>query len=396
MSDELPDGWSSTTLGAACTVKARIGWRGLSASEYTPDGPLLIAGKHIRAGQIDWDACDHLSDIRYDESPEIQLRCGDVILSKDGSIGNPALVESLPGRATINGTMMMLRPDEHQIHPDYLFQFVNGPAFSRMIAEKVSGSSIPHIFQRDIVHFPIVLPPVEEQRRISELLRSLDVVIEANLQVIEACKAVVDAYAAQLLADSQAADKTIRIDQLGPVVTGRTPPPTNAELWVGDLPFFTPGDLSDGIIGVANAQRSLDVHSNHGCRMLPAGSVLVTCIGSTIGKAGIGRVACVTNQQINAICCSPEVSGFVYLICRGLFEEIAANAGRQAVPIINKSTFSALRVAKRDLAEMREISEAVDKVDTQMSLARAILRSTKTLKANVTADLLSGRVRVPA
>lgn len=60
MSSKVPSEWEKSTLGAVSTVKARIGWRGLSSDEYTSSGPFLIAGKHIREGVIDWSRCDHL------------------------------------------------------------------------------------------------------------------------------------------------------------------------------------------------------------------------------------------------------------------------------------------------------------------------------------------------
>ena len=116
--------WRTEPLGKHCYIKARIGWRGLAASEYTDSGPFLIAGKHIESGCIDWDAADHISDFRYRESFEIALAEGDVILSKDGTIGRVARIDSLPGRATINGTMMLVRP-EREINYRFLFQHID-------------------------------------------------------------------------------------------------------------------------------------------------------------------------------------------------------------------------------------------------------------------------------
>ena len=61
-------------------------------------GPYLIAGKHIVNGRIDWQSCDHMSQWRYEESPEIALwRDGDVVVSKDGTIGRVARVDGTSG-----------------------------------------------------------------------------------------------------------------------------------------------------------------------------------------------------------------------------------------------------------------------------------------------------------
>ncbi len=168
----LPADWEVVRLGENAHIKARIGWRGLSADEYTSDGPLLVAGTHIKGARIDWTSCDHVSEFRYEESPEIQLQEGDVILSKDGTLGRIGLVERLPGRATINGTMMLVRPSRGVFEPKFLYHYLQGRNFRRFIKEKVSGSSVPHIFQRDMVRLLVPGPRLPEQRKIATILSS--------------------------------------------------------------------------------------------------------------------------------------------------------------------------------------------------------------------------------
>lgn len=82
---EIPVDWEIRRLGDYAYIKARIGWRGLSASEYTQEGPLLIAGNHINGSNIMWDKCDHVSQFRYNEYPEIKLKNDDIIISKNGT-----------------------------------------------------------------------------------------------------------------------------------------------------------------------------------------------------------------------------------------------------------------------------------------------------------------------
>lgn len=82
----LPSDWKICHLGDNAQISGRIGWRGLKQDEYTQAGPFLVAGKHIKAGRILWESCDHIQAARYEESPEIALENGDVIFSKDGSL----------------------------------------------------------------------------------------------------------------------------------------------------------------------------------------------------------------------------------------------------------------------------------------------------------------------
>jgi len=176
-------------LGDICYIKARIGWRGLSSSEYTEDGPYLIAGQHIRGGQITWDRCDHITEQRYLESHEIILRDGDVILTKDGTIGRVARIDGLPGESTINGTMMLVRP-LRKLDYRYLYHILNGRGFQKLIDDKVSGSSIPHLFQRDMVELKVELPSPDRQTKIAEILDTFDAAIRGTEAVVAKLKAM--------------------------------------------------------------------------------------------------------------------------------------------------------------------------------------------------------------
>ena len=169
---EFSGDWELATLGDSAYIKGRIGWKNLKQEEYTEEGPYLIAGKHISNGIIDWNKCDHISMERYDESPEIALKNNDIIFSKDGSLGNPAIIENLMSEATINGTMMLVRLDNTFIYPKYFYYILNSIYFEKLISELKSGSSIPHIFQRDIVSFKFPITEIKEQEKIASFFSS--------------------------------------------------------------------------------------------------------------------------------------------------------------------------------------------------------------------------------
>ncbi len=160
-------------LGNYATIKGRIGWRGLKQSEYVQNGPYLIAGKHINEGKVNWKQCDMITTERYEESMEIALKEGDVIFSKDGAIGNPALIYDLPNKATLNSTMMLLRP-KSGLDSEYLYQILISIYFDRLKYRCLSGSAIPHIFQGDMKNFEFPFPPLKEQQRAGRILKQFD------------------------------------------------------------------------------------------------------------------------------------------------------------------------------------------------------------------------------
>jgi type I restriction enzyme, S subunit len=171
---DLPEGWTSCNLDDHVYIAGRIGWRGLKAEEYTASGPILLSVPNLNHGDIvDFSKVNHLSSDRYDESPEIKLKEGDTLLVKDGAgIGKLGFVEHLPGEATVNSSLLVVRPHSDLLINKYLFYYLKGPQFQRLALQRITGSATPHLFQKDIKRLRILVPPPTEQRRIVERLQN--------------------------------------------------------------------------------------------------------------------------------------------------------------------------------------------------------------------------------
>ena len=132
-------------------------------------------------------------------------------------------------------------------------------------------------------------------------------------------------------------------------------------------------------------------------RPIRAGSVLFVCIGSTIGKVAQNIHDCATNQQINAVVPSSKHSdGFVYFALSFASDRIALLAGRQAVPIINKSLFSSVRLLVPKLPEQQRIASCLTSLDTLISLETQKLEALKTHKKGLMQQLFPSPEAVEA
>lgn len=164
-------GWDTRKLGDVAYLAGRIGWKGLTAKEYTKNGPLFLSVYSLNYGDyVDFrDAC-HISQDRYDESPEIMLQSGDVLICKDGAgIGKLGIIDKLPGPTTINSSLLLIRANA-SLHPKYLYHTLCGPLFQRVVQERIDGATTPHLYQREIRELEIPVPPLDEQRRIVAIL----------------------------------------------------------------------------------------------------------------------------------------------------------------------------------------------------------------------------------
>jgi type I restriction enzyme S subunit len=184
------DEWELVRLADHTTVKARLGWKGLKAEEYVEDGYIFLATPNLKANQIDFENVNYISKWRYDESPEIQLQEGDVLIVKDGStLGISNFVRRLPRPTTVNGSIAVVRT-RSSLHSEFLYHLVNGNAFQKLIELKKAGLGVPHLFQADLREFFVSLPPKAQQRKIARILTTVDNLIEKTEALIAKYQAI--------------------------------------------------------------------------------------------------------------------------------------------------------------------------------------------------------------
>lgn len=164
-----------------------------------------------------------------------------------------------------------------------------------------------------------------------------------------------------------------RLQDIGRLVTGKTPKSGVPEFEGIDVPFVSPPDFS-GSKWISKTVRSISEAGAQSVKgsLIPPNSVLVTCIGSDMGKAALTTSRCVTNQQINAVLVDksrfcPE---FVYYNLSLRKGEIRGLAGGSAQPILNKSAFGQICIEAPHLATQRAISAVLRPIDERIALLR--------------------------
>ena len=168
----MKKGWQEKKLGDVAELSGRIGWKGLTAKEYTKEGPLFLSVHSLNYGDyVDFRDAFHISQERYDESPEIMLQKGDILICKDGAgIGKVGMIGELPDKTTINSSLLLIRRNKEEIITKYLYFSLLSPGFQSIINSRLMGATTPHLYQRDIVDFPVFVPSLPEQQRIVSVL----------------------------------------------------------------------------------------------------------------------------------------------------------------------------------------------------------------------------------
>ena len=189
---ELPNDWTISRLGYEAWVRARLGWKGLKAEEYVDDGFVFLATPNIKGRHIDFDNVNYINKQRYEESPEIKLSEGDVLLAKDGStLGTVNLVRELPRPATVNSSIAVITPGEMLVGL-YLYYLFQSSYVTDLIQSIKGGMGVPHLFQEDLNKFRIPIPSISEQAAIAAFLDretgKIDALVEEQRRLIELLK----------------------------------------------------------------------------------------------------------------------------------------------------------------------------------------------------------------
>lgn len=168
--------WRYFNLMKNSKVKARIGWQGLKKSEYLDSGyALLVTGTDFDDGRVLWDGCHYVTRSRYEQDRNIQLQNNDILITKDGSLGKAALVQGLTKPATLNSGIFVIRPLQDAYDPVFVYQILSSFVFKNFLDRLSAGSTIIHLYQKDVGKFEFLLPPtIVEQKAIAEALSEMD------------------------------------------------------------------------------------------------------------------------------------------------------------------------------------------------------------------------------
>lgn len=190
---DIPKEWNVKILSKIIWLRARLGWKGLKAEEYVEFGYPFLSAFNINNNQLNWSELNYINKQRYDESPEIKLSVGDVIIVKDGAgIGKTARIDSLPyGESTVNSSLGVITPSETLAYC-YLYYFLLSNPFQNMVGFLKNGMGVPHLTQENMKSALIPIPPLSEQQIIASYLdtktQQIDSIISLKQQKIAELK----------------------------------------------------------------------------------------------------------------------------------------------------------------------------------------------------------------
>ena len=162
------DEWEQRKLGDRMYIKSRVGWQALTKDEYMSTGDYyLITGTDIDSNHtVDLSRSYYVSKERYEMDTNIQVKNGDIIITKDGTIGKVAMISGLDKPATLNSHLFVLRDQSGELDSNFFLQLLCSHIFEQFVESVKTGSTLTGLPQKTIVEFKFLYPSLAEQEKI--------------------------------------------------------------------------------------------------------------------------------------------------------------------------------------------------------------------------------------
>lgn len=402
----IPYDWEVFSVGNDCYIKARIGWQGLTTAEYLDHGEYgLITSTDIVDGKINWNTCWFVSEDRYRQDAKIQVRGNDVLISKDGTIGKVGIVKELPYPATLNSGVFVIRTNNSQQSQKGLSLAFISPFFADFIKRLTAGSTIVHLYQKDIVNYQYPLPPtVTEQERIVDALSSIDILIGALNEQIEKKRHIKQGTMQQLLTGKKRLAgftgewKEVRLGDVAKLKSGYAFKSTTYSN-IGTYKIITIANVQNGELDLSAYNKVVEIPSNiQEHQLLKKGDILVSMTGNVGRVCRVDDINCLLNQRVGVFALNNTIDAdYLYVILNSLdFEKEMIGKGHGAAqPNIGSSDIeSYCFIIPPTIAEQSAIAAVLSGMDTEIAALEQKRDKYIAIKSGMMQDLLTGKIRL--
>ena len=401
----IPEGWSARPLGDLCEIHGRIGFRGYTKADLVRkgEGAITFSPSDIDDQRISYKDCDYISWAKYIESPEIQVKEGDILFCKTASIGKCAQIWDLKEKATINPQFVLL--NDFKCNSSLLYYMLAFSSFQNRVLVITGGSTIPTISQEAMKKQLIPIPDdPDEQNRIAETLLSIDKIIGALDEAIAKKRQIKEGLMQQLLTGKTRLPgfngewEDIPFKSIYKYAKeGGTPSTGVAEYYnPAIVPFAKIEDLKDKYLTRVESYISESGVEHSSAWLIPVNSVILSN-GATLGEVSINKITTTTKQGILGIILKEDFSPeFIYYLFKGRsfrreMEKVTTHGTMDCAYLKDLNTIS-LRIPP--LTEQEAIASVISSVDKEIVGLESQRDKYALIKQGMMQELLTGKTRL--
>ncbi|MBZ9650715.1 restriction endonuclease subunit S [Psychroflexus montanilacus] len=321
-----------------------------------------------------------------------QFACSIMQVRRDGKM--PVAILKTYDKAIISQAYPVFKvKDESVLNPDYLMMWFKRKEFDREATFHAVGGVRGSLEWEDFMSFKLPVPPIEKQRQIVAEYNAVDNRIRINEQLNQKLEETAQAiYKEWFVYNHNDFNENFQLKEFGSIITGKTPSSKNPEDFGNKMPFVTPGDFNASQKFILDSNRRLSKigFGKLQNKILPEGSILVTCIGSDMGKVAVVNMDCITNQQVNSIVVNHSYfSDYLFYTLNHISEEKIKGIamGSSTMPMLNKSDFEKIEIKNPKDSILKKFEEELSPINKQL-----IKRQEENYKLSELKDLLLSKM----
>lgn len=382
------------TLIDCFSLRARIGWQGLRSDEFKTEGPYLVTGVDFHNGRVDWDDCYHVTEERYAQDKGIQLHEHDLLITKDGTIGKTAVVVDCPEKATLNSGVFVVRAINNEVVPEFLHYILHSHWFDLFVRNVLTGSTIKHLNQEKFYKFTFEAPDVPTQKKIVEVLESIDAVIDKTREIVQKYTNIKSGMLHDLFETHLGGQKTRPLGEISNIQRGGSPRPiqdfiTDSEDGVNWIKIGDTSLTSKYIVSAK--EKIIPAGVRHSRKVKPGDFVLSNSM--SFGRPYIvGIDGCVHDGWlvISDYEDSLDVNYLYYILCsHQVQKQLEALAAGSTVQNLKSDTVKKVVIpVPDDIDEQKRLAEMISSVDEKLDNERTYLAKLEDTKRGLIRDLL--------
>ena len=413
---KLPEGWlfeSFDKIG----IQVIDGDRGNNypkQNEFEEEGfCLFLSAKNVTKRGFEFYEKQFINEEKDSLLRKGKLTRGDLILTTRGTVGNVAYYNELIkyNHLRINSGMVLLRTTEN-VDNLYLYKVMTSGFIQDKIKNISFGSAQQQLTVKEIKKFKVPLPPLEEQKKIADILSTVDqkiAFVEDKIsQTQELKKGLMQKLLTQGIGHTEFKDSEIgripdswgvvKLPELADKITsGGTPSRKKPEYYEnGMINWLKTGELKDCYIYESQEKITEEAVKNSSAKLFPTDTVLIAMYGATIGQTAYLKVESTTNQACCAIIFNKNIADslfywkYFYFI-KDLLIGKGIGAGQ---PNISQGIIKDLSMPLPPIEEQKQIAEILSTVDQKLEVLKDKKGFFQELKKGLMQKLLTGEVRV--
>ena len=373
----LQKGWEIKELGEVCGFQNGFAFK---SKTYKENGLPILRITNIQNDEIDTNELVYFDKSDYKENLErFRVVKDDLLIAMSGATTGKLGINKIDTVFYLNQRVGKFIPQK-ELNRNFLYYFLSTKVEDSL--RIAAGAAQPNLSTEQINNFEIPLPALSEQHRIVSILDECFTAIDkakANAeQNLKNAKELFESYL-QGVFENGKDWKVRKVKELGATQTGTTPKTAEKENYGDFIPFIKPADVDfSGIGDIRYDNEGLSEIGLRKGRKMESGSVLMVCIGATIGKVGFAEQKVSCNQQINTLTTNKEFEPkfFYYAMISKEFQEkvLLEGKGAQAtLPIINKSKWENLTLSFPKLkTEQQTIVRQLDALRAETQKLEAV------------------------